>query len=78
MIQLVANQVEMTTLLDFNSAKQIELELLKNQVNLLTSCSQMKLLADQVNTAKAIAKAEMKLLADQVNTAKAIAKAEIK
>jgi len=33
------------------------------------------MIADQVNIAKAIAKAEMKLLADQVNAAKAIAKA---
>jgi hypothetical protein len=52
MIQLVANQVEMTTLLDFNTAKHIEL--LKKQVKLLTSCSQFKLLADQVNTARAM------------------------
>jgi len=74
MIQLIANQVEMTTLLDFNTAKQVEL--LKNQMKLLTSCSQMKLLADHVNTAKAIAKAEM--IAVQVNIAKAIAEAEMK
>jgi hypothetical protein len=53
MTQLVANQVEMTRLLDFrDTAKQVEL--LTNQVTLLTSCSQIKLLANQVNTAKTI------------------------
>jgi hypothetical protein len=40
-------------LLDFrDTAKQVEL--LTNQVTLLTSCSQIKLLANQVNTAKTI------------------------
>jgi hypothetical protein len=39
-------------------------------VKLLTSCSPIKLLADQVNTAKAIAKAEMILKTKKTTAAK--------
>ena len=68
MIQLVADQVEMSTLLDFNTSKQIEQ--LKKQAKLLTRCSQIKLLANQANTAKAIAKAEMILNTKETRAAK--------